>query len=181
MPDPAVMANLLVELTNRANQANTYHRAPKLTSDKPEDWRNFRELFEGAIAINRWTNQRARRELNTAIDGKPRLSIRGIPIGDGVAVGAADSEPPNLLLDQFERRLCPTVARTRDEHLARSAVQTETQTLTQWSVYYLDLYTKAYPDQAADAITVRGSVQAMRPLILNFIGGIKDPSIRSRV
>ncbi len=82
------------------------HKAPEFSSTNFEDWHNWRERFDGYVAMNRWSHTRARQEPNVALTGDMRQRIRSVQINIQVPAG---QPAPNyrMALNEIEAKLLP--------------------------------------------------------------------------
>ncbi len=144
------------------------------------DWAIWRRNCVTRITVNGWNNQRARREIATAMKGAAAAWIQDIDIADaaiplpaGAPAGAvADAADYNLLLDAYEARFLPPAASDVLRVQFQKAMQREGETVLAWHSRLRHLFTRAYPHLNAAA------VQASPDLKDRFILGLSDAKVR---
>ena len=83
-------------------------KVPEFSATSFDEWRSWRERFEGYVLMNRWSSARAREELNVAIVGEARKCITTISIIRPTAHGQPTPDY-RLALNEIEAKLIPEV------------------------------------------------------------------------
>lgn len=130
-----------------------------------DDWVTFKAHLMIVKDVNGWDDQKAKRMLAQALDGKAGQRLRHIPV------------PPEGTLDAFiaryERELRPAEASNVNKQKYKVAAQMEGETITDWGNRLKNLFLLAYPTVADAETDVR--------LIEKFISGISSASVKRDV
>ena len=148
-------------------------KVPEFSETSFDEWRSWRERFEGYVLMNRWSSPRAREELNVAIVGEARKRITTVRIIRPTAPG---QPTPNyrLALNEIEAKLIPEV----DSELTlanldkcRQKPEEDIPTFHARMVYY---WLRAHPMHDADV------AETDRMLIRHFIKGLACHDTKKR-
>ncbi len=148
-------------------------KVPEFSDTSFDEWRSWRERFEGYVLMNRWSSARAREELNVAIVGEARKRITTVRIIRPTAPGQPTPDY-RLALNEIEAKLIPEV----DSELTlanldkcRQKPEEDIPTFHARMVYY---WLRAHPMHNSDV------AETDRMLIRHFIKGLACQDTKKR-
>ena len=153
-----------------AGQQEERH-VPSFSLTGDVDWKNWRQGFELAARVNRWSHGRAKQMLAASM-------------GDDVWPVVADAKDPGafsdvaLLLDMYETRILDAESADDGQVIARHALHRTSQAtveLTLWHIHLRAIYSRAYPRLTSAAL------EQDQDLISQFVQGLKSPKVRAHV
>ena len=140
------------------------------SSGRPQDWVLWKKKFKNAVAVNQWTNGRARVELDSAFEPPASDMVSGVEHG---VVQGQDAPDYNLMLNQLDEIFMPAVAQDFMIMQVRAAREEQQESIAMFHGRYRSLYSRAYPDVAE----VNGGYHTWKDMIDGFINGLKDPDV----
>jgi len=165
----AMTADQLAYLTARVRPAAAAARRPEkrmqlFSTGQGTDWRIWRRAFELTAGINLWTDDRARRELVTLIDGNAAR------MASDLHEESAATLP--LLLLEYENRFLPAASSDIARMAFHKAEQAESESLLAWHARARDYFIRAYPQERNWATA--------HLLLERFISGLRELAVKQQ-
>lgn len=149
--------------------------APTLTAVTPvEKVLDFFNEFEIVAMTNRWSDQRARLELRSAMKGDVAQTIMGIPVGHDVN----PAQPWRYLSQQYLNAIITPAAQAGLKANLRLLKQREKESLAAWKARLMTMYNYAYRDMfLAHNLTAAN----YPPVKDHFINGLANQVVMSKL
>ena len=144
------LADAIVLAINNAQPARAggNHKLAKIHDPDPRAWALWVEDFHRVVEINDWTNTRARLELSTALQGKLKEAVYGIPTNHHPVPPAADAADYRQLLQLYQARIVPPNLAELYLDQFREAKQRPRETLVDFHRRLKYLFTTSHPGVA---------------------------------
>ncbi len=164
-----INAGELLNLLQAGNVGNGggNRKLKALSSTSPEAWLAWKHNFELTASINRWDNQRARRELAASMEGEAKTRVLHLPVGDNPAPGVA-VEDYRLLLRLYEDAFVVAADTELAEEHYRSSSQARDESHLQWLARVKVLFMRAYPEVAPS------DMERSKDLIRTYLKGLRS-------
>ena len=148
-------------------------KVPEFSATSFDEWRSWRERFEGYVLMNRWSSARAREELNVAIVGEARKRITTVRIIWPTAPGQPTPDY-RLALNEIEAKLIPEVDSELTLANLDKCKQTPEEDILTFHARMVYYWLRAHPMHDADV------AETDRMLIRHFIKGLACSDTKKR-